>query len=167
METDEVAQPEEGSKTSAAPRTKKPTMEVYVPKKRQTEKTDPQEKPHTADDKKSRPRPRYTDKARKSKKDKAKAVENQNGEVKQGNGGTKEGDEENLNENNEDHTDIPSETVNTNNDDPKTAEDEEIPKEEEEEENTADNWDSLFNDDGDCLDPNLLEEVKSTNTKPH
>nr|XP_055060188.1 LOW QUALITY PROTEIN: coiled-coil domain-containing protein R3HCC1L [Misgurnus anguillicaudatus] len=165
METDEVAQPEEASKTTASTRTKKPTMDLYVPKKRQTEKTDPQEKHHTADDKKSRPRPRYTDKARKSKKDKAKAGENQNGEVKQVNAGTKEGDEENSKENNEGHTDIPSETVNTNiNDDPKTADDEEIPKEEEEEEeeDTADNWDSMFNDDGDCLEPNLLEEMSLT-----
>lgn len=158
METVEAALPEEGSKTAAPPRTKKPTMDIYVPKKRQAEIMDPKEK-------KSKPRPRYTDKARKGKKNKGKTVETPNGEVRQENcdAGLKEGDTENLNittENNEesrDHTDITSETrVNMSND--KTAEDEEI---QEEEEDAEENWDSLFNDDGDCLDPHLLEEVRA------
>ncbi|KAI7810628.1 coiled-coil domain-containing protein R3HCC1L [Triplophysa rosa] len=156
METVEAALPEEGSKSTAPLRTKKPTMEIYVPKKRQPEIMDPKEK-------KSKPRPRYTDKARKSKKNKGKTVETPNGEVRQENcdAGLKEGDTDHLNmttENNEGskaHTDITSEThVNTSNDD-NTAEDEAIQKEDD----TEENWDSLFNDDGDCLDPHLLEEM--------
>lgn len=158
METVEAAMPEEGSTSTAPLRNKKPTMEIYVPKKRQPEIMDPKEK-------KAKPRPRYTDKARKSKKNKGKTVETPNGEEREENcdAGLKEGDTHNLNmttENNEepkDDTDITSEThVITSNDD-NTAEDEAIQKEEESEEN----WDSLFNDDGDYLDPHLLEEVRA------
>lgn len=157
MET-EASQPEEGSKAAPAARTKKPTMEVYVPKKRQTEKTDPKEKPQTGDDKKSRPRPRYTDKARKNKKDKAKAAETPNGEVKRDEGGPEVGDKENLNKQDESRDDI-DRTMNVP-DTSSALEHEEMPEEdEEEEEDEGENWDSLFNDDGDCVEPNLMEEM--------
>lgn len=160
MET-EASQPEEGSKAAPAARTKKPTMEVYVPKKRQTEKTDPKEKPQTGDDKKSRPRPRYTDKARKNKKDKAKAAETPNGEVKRDEGGPEVGDKENLNKQDESRDDI-DRTMNVP-DTSSALEHEEMPEEdEEEEEDEGENWDSLFNDDGDCVEPNLMEEVRVT-----
>lgn len=157
MET-EAAQPEEGPKAAAPAQTKKPTMEIHVPKKGQAEKI---EKPQTDGDKKSRPRPRYTDKARKNKKDKAKATETPN-EVKQ-----QEGDKENLNmhtekeEESRDDTDSVSRTINTPEDTGGALEHDGVPDEKEEEE---ENWDSLFNDDGDCLDPHLMEEVRVTNT---
>ncbi|XP_039540749.1 coiled-coil domain-containing protein R3HCC1L [Pimephales promelas] len=153
MET-EASQSEEGSKTAPAARTKKPTMEIYVPKKRQSDKIDPKDKPQTGDDKKSKPRPRYTDKARKNKKDKTKATETPNGEVKQDGG-----DKENLNKQDE-SIDTTARTMNVP--DTSSAQDhEEMPEEEEEEEeeDEGENWDSLFNDDGDCLDPNLMEEM--------
>lgn len=160
----EAAHPEEGAKTTAPARTKKPAMEIYVPKKRQVENM---EKPQTGGDKKSRPRPRYTDKARKNKKDKAKATETPNGEVKQDDGGREEGDKENLNmhaekeEESRDDTDNVSRTMSTPEDTGSALEHDGVPKEEEEE-GEGENWDSLFNDDGDCLDPHLMEEVSVT-----
>ncbi|TRY86097.1 hypothetical protein DNTS_030186 [Danionella cerebrum] len=74
----EASEPVEGSKTSAAAQTKKPTMEIYIPKKRQVEKN------QSDSDKNPRPRPRYTDKARKSKrqKEKSKEKEDVNGGMK-------------------------------------------------------------------------------------
>lgn len=156
MET-EAAQPQEGSKTAPPVRTKKPAMDIYVPKKRQAEKTDPKDKPQAGDDKKSRPRPRYTDKARKNKKDKAKATETPNGEVKQDDGGQRDGDKENLES--KDDMGTASRTMNAPEDTSSALEHEGMPKEEEEEEDEGENWDSLFNDDGDCLDPHLMEEM--------
>ncbi len=164
MET-EAAQPEEGPKTAAPARTKKPSMEIYVPKKRQDEKM---EKPQAGGDKKSRPRPRYTDKARKNKKDKAKATETPNGEEKPDDGGREEGDKENLNmhtekeEESREDTDNVSRTMSTPEDTGSALEHDGVPEEEEEDE--EENWDSLFNDDGDCLDPHLMEEVRVTKT---
>ncbi|XP_016362031.1 coiled-coil domain-containing protein R3HCC1L-like [Sinocyclocheilus anshuiensis] len=159
MET-EAAQPDEGPNAAAPARTKKPTMEIYVPKK-QAEKM---EKPQTDGDKKSRPRPRYTDKARKNKKDKAKATDTPNGEVKQEDGGREEGDKENLNmhtekeEESRDDTDNVSRTMNTPEDTGSALEHDGVPEKEDE----GENWDSLFNDDGDCLDPHLVEEMSLT-----
>ncbi|ROL52026.1 Coiled-coil domain-containing protein R3HCC1L [Anabarilius grahami] len=149
MET-EAAHTEEGSKTAPPARTKKPAMEIYVPKKRQAEKVDP----------KSKPRPRYTDKARKNKKDKTKATETPNGEVKQDDGGQGDGDKENQ-EKDESRDDMrsTSRTMNAPEDTSSALEHEGMPKEEEEEDEEGENWDSLFNDDGDCLDPNLMEEM--------
>ncbi|XP_016145311.1 coiled-coil domain-containing protein R3HCC1L-like isoform X1 [Sinocyclocheilus grahami] len=158
MET-EAAQPEEGSKTAAPARTKKPAMEIYVPKKRQAEKM---EKPQAGGDKKSRPRPRYTDKAHRNKKGKAKATETPSGEVKPDDGGREEGDKENLNmhtvkeEESRDDTDNVSRTMNTPEDTGSALEHDGVPKEEEDE---GEDWDSFFNDDGDCLDPHLVEEM--------
>ncbi|XP_048051917.1 coiled-coil domain-containing protein R3HCC1L [Megalobrama amblycephala] len=144
MET-EAAQTEEGSKTAPPARTKKPAMEIYVPKKRQAEKVEP----------KSKPRPRYTDKARKNKKDKTKATDTPNGEVRQDNGGRGDGDKENQEKDeSRDETDSTSRTMNAPEDTSSALEHEGMPKEEEEE-----NWDSLFNDDGDCLDPHLMDEM--------
>ncbi|KAK9981592.1 hypothetical protein ABG768_001119 [Culter alburnus] len=146
MET-EAAQTEEGSKTAPPARTKKPAMEIYVPKKRQAEKVEP----------KSKPRPRYTDKARKNKKDKTKATDTPNGEVRQDNGGRGDGDKENQEKDeSRDETDSTSRTMNAPEDTSSALEHEGMPKEEEEEE---ENWDSLFNDDGDCLDPHLMDEM--------
>ncbi|XP_059410774.1 coiled-coil domain-containing protein R3HCC1L-like [Carassius carassius] len=148
MET-EAAQPEEGSKISAPRRTKKPAMEIYVPKKRQAEKM---EKPQEGGDKKPRPRPRYTDKAHKNKKDQAKVTETPNEEVKQ-----EEVDKENLNMHTEKEEDSVSRTMNTSEDTGTALKHEEIPKDEEEDE--EENWDSFLNDYGDCLDPHLIEEM--------
>ncbi len=160
MET-EAAQPEEGPKTT---QTKKPAMEINIPKKHQAEKT---EKTQAGGDKKSRPRPRYTDKARKNKKDKAKATETPNGEEK-----PEEGDKENLNMHTEkeestltDDTVNVSRTMNTPEDTGSALEHDGLPKdeeEEEEEEDEGENWDSLFNDAGDCLDPHSMEDVRVT-----
>lgn len=151
----EEAQPEQGSKTAAPARTKRPTMEVYVPKKRQAEKT---EKPQSDGDKKSKPRPRYTDKARKNKKDKAKVNESPNGEIKPDAGGQGGGDQENQHteteQDEESRGDTTSTTVNSPEDMSSALE-----HDEEEMKDEGENWDSLFNDDGDCLDPHLMEEM--------
>ncbi|XP_043102808.1 coiled-coil domain-containing protein R3HCC1L [Puntigrus tetrazona] len=158
MET-EATQTDKGSETAAPARTKKPAMEIYVPKKRQVEKVEKMEKLQAGGDKKSRPRPRYTDKARKNKKDKAKAPESPNGEVKR-----EDGDKENLNmhtekeEESREDVDGVSRTMNTPEDTGSALERDGVPKEEEEEDE-GENWDSLFNDDGDCLDPHLMEEM--------
>ncbi|XP_052461857.1 coiled-coil domain-containing protein R3HCC1L [Carassius gibelio] len=154
MET-EAAQTDKGPKAAAPAQTKKP-MENDVPKKRQAEKS---EKPQTDGDKKSKPRPRYTDKARKNKKDKAKVTDAPNREVKQ----EENGDKENLNVHTEKEEDTQnvSRTMNTPEETGSALENDGVPKEEEEGEE-GENWDSLFNDDGDCLDPQLMEELSLT-----
>lgn len=137
---------------------KRPSQTLYVPKQRLLGGKD---KADTQTEVKPRPRPRYTDKARKNaknKKDKAGAMEN--AAVEGGDGGdvreaqncdskcaVKEErlqDAELVLNGNPELTDEQADVTSTS-----------LQEEQGEEES----WDTLFNDDGDCLDPHLLEEV--------
>ncbi|MCI4393988.1 hypothetical protein PGIGA_G00163580 [Pangasianodon gigas] len=183
MVMEESSQPEGEPKPSAPSRTKKPDMAIYVPKGRQGE-NQPQsrEKPQSGGDKKPKGRPRYTDKARrynsKNKKDKSGGDKKEAGDEGFINGedepsakeGGQEKDETRVEKEDESTEDagqrVSSEDVNTTTHttgELKTAETEPNPKEEDEkedeEEEEGDNWDSLFTDDGECLNPHLLEEI--------
>lgn len=170
---EDSSRPESESKPCAPARSKKPDAPLYVPKKRQGEAggtpTNPQsrETQQTPGDKKTKPRPRYTDKARKynkNKKDKGSgdkntALPNGEGEQEEKEKGGKEVRDEENDETKE------KEKLSTgdagNREDVKTTgESQELAKEEEKkEEEEGEDWDSLFTEEGDCLDPHLLEEV--------
>lgn len=149
----EVSPPKGDSSQTQPPATsptKKPEKALYVPKK---EKNQIQEA-------KPRSRPRYTDKARKNaknKKDKAGGVGIKTASEGGGDGETLNGEgiDKSASQNNG--------AIGSN----QTAGDEggpvsnqggsgsaSEPVEEEE-----DSWDTLFNDDGECLDPHVLEEI--------
>ncbi|KAM9857464.1 coiled-coil domain-containing protein R3HCC1L [Aulostomus maculatus] len=134
---------------------KKPSQALYVPKKRLNNSKD---KAQTQGEVKPRPRPRYTDKARKNaknKKDKAGAgpqpaasggdggAETQNGDH------NPDGKDERL-QDAEVETDGP-----TSSDVSSRMEAASSPEEKGEDES----WDTLFNDDGDCLSQQLLQEL--------
>uniref|UniRef100_UPI0037E8786B coiled-coil domain-containing protein R3HCC1L n=1 Tax=Semicossyphus pulcher TaxID=241346 RepID=UPI0037E8786B len=136
---------------------KKPSQPLYVPKKRLHDSKD---KAQTQGEVKPRPRPRYTDKARKNaknKKDKAGATEMG---ATVGGGEMQDGDSkpEVMEERLEDtdvqvngHPDLTSaEAAATSWLEATSLQDENVEE---------DSWDTLFNDDGDCLDPHLLEEL--------
>lgn len=176
---EEGRHPETEPEPSVPPRTKKPEMAFYVPKRRQGE-NQPQskEKPQSASDKKPKARPRYTDKARrynsKGKKDKntGDKKETQDDGCTNGEGepNTKDGDEE-KDETREEKAvgskedagkGVACEDVNApvhTTSELQSAGTEQNLKNNEEEEEKDDNWDSLFTDDGECLNPHLLQEV--------
>jgi len=154
----ELEQPKEDCATAQpsptpSSQSKKPSQALYVPKQRPQASKD---KAQTQGEVKPRPRPRYTDKARKNaknKKDKAGAEgktapvgEQDGGEVPSGDTNT-EVKEERLQDT----------EVETNGQAEGTSwlEAASSPEEKGEEES----WDTLFNDDGDCVDPHLLEEL--------
>lgn len=134
--------------SSASCQSKRPSQALYVPKQgRQAAK----DKANTQGEDKPRPKPRYTDKARKNarnKKDKAntaahdEAGDAQSGDVK----------EERLQE---------SEVVNGKEDVEASSQQEAASPQVETEEEEEESWETLFNDDGDCLDPHLMEEVRT------
>ncbi|XP_060755141.1 coiled-coil domain-containing protein R3HCC1L isoform X2 [Neoarius graeffei] len=163
---EESSQAEGEPKPSAPSRTKKPDMAIYVPKGRKGENP-PQsrEKPQSAGDKKPKGRPRYTDKARrynsKNKKDKSGGDKKETQDDGVTNGeeepSVKEGDETWVEKEHAKQR-VSSEDVSTTTDTTsklKTAGTE--PEQNQEEE--GDNWDALFTDDGECLNPHLLEEI--------
>ncbi|TSK18076.1 Coiled-coil domain-containing protein R3HCC1L [Bagarius yarrelli] len=173
-------------KPSAPSRDKKPEMPIYVPKGPQG-RNQPQskEKPQSGGEKKPKGRPRYTDKARrynsKNKKDKSGGdkIETPGDGLANGedapNSTEKEQEKEETSEKSKNtELRVPSDDMNTTThttSESKTAETQQNPKEEEEEikeQEEGDNWDSLFTDDGDCLDPHLLEEIslKAGHKKP-
>ncbi|XP_074550191.1 coiled-coil domain-containing protein R3HCC1L [Halichoeres trimaculatus] len=163
----ELEQPKEDSAPAQQPvvpapppQSKKPSQALYVPKKRLNDSKD---KAQTQGEGKPRPRPRYTDKSRKNaknKKDKDGARQDGAPVVGEGGGVTQDGgskpdvEGERLQDSDVQvnghpnltcvEVDATSELEATN------------PLEEKGEE---DSWDTLFNDDGDCLDPHLLEEL--------
>ncbi|XP_037546119.1 coiled-coil domain-containing protein R3HCC1L [Nematolebias whitei] len=130
---------------------KRPSQALYVPKPRLHDSKD---KPQSQGEVKPRPKPRYTDKARKNaknKKDKAnKTVPVEEGDAL-GKDVQADVEEERLQE---------AEVV-VNGQSALNKEQTEAliqleaasPQDEEE------SWDTLFNDDGECLDPHLLEEL--------
>ncbi|XP_041840050.1 coiled-coil domain-containing protein R3HCC1L [Melanotaenia boesemani] len=158
----EVEQPKEDcSQTQPTPtplsQPKRPSQALYVPKQRQT--TSSRAKAQTQGEDKPRPRPRYTDKARKNAKNRKHKAEEADKEAPAGGGD--EGDAQNQ--------DVKDErlkgaegvvngqaSVNKFEVEASSQVDGASPQEENEEEES---WDTLFNDDGDCLDPHLLEEL--------
>ncbi|XP_026887416.2 coiled-coil domain-containing protein R3HCC1L isoform X2 [Electrophorus electricus] len=167
--------PDGESKSPSAPAcSKRPDKALYVPKRSegavgdQRTNTCPREKPQPPGDKKSRPRPRYTDKARKynskNKKEKGSVDKAKAGEGAVLNGEDKEKEEGDGHGSQAQKDGESAETTEANTSTEKTstchvAEETVKVAEEEEEEEEGDNWDSLFTDDGDCLDPHLLEEI--------
>lgn len=133
---------------------KKPNQALYVPKQRLHSVKD---KAHTQAEVKARPRPRYTDKARKNaknKKDKAGAAaaaadgdasDMQNNDSKTDFREERLQDSEVLAELTDGHPDVTSQLEETRLQD---------------EEGEEESWDTLFNEDGDCLDLHLAEEVR-------
>lgn len=128
---------------------KKPSQPLYVPKQRLQASKD---KAQTQGEGKPRPRPRYTDKARKNAKNKKdKAGGGDGGEIQKNDPDVKE---ERLQG---------AEVVVNGQPDSSNVETEGTSQQEaaspQEEKGEEESWDTLFNDDGDCLDPHLLEEL--------
>ncbi|KAM7418782.1 hypothetical protein PAMA_016082 [Pampus argenteus] len=141
---------------------KKPSQALYVPKQRLASK----DKAQTQGEVKPRPRPRYTDKARKNaknKKDKAGAggktapVGGEDGGEVQ-NGDTNPDLKKERLQNTDVETNGQPDSTNVGAEVASWLEAASSPEEVGEEES----WDTLFNDDGDCLDPHLLEELAVT-----
>lgn len=127
---------------TSQPKSKKPSQALYVPKKQQQGSKD---KAQSTDGVKPRPRPRYTDKSRKNvknRKDKAAAADGA-GERRDGN--VKE--------------EGPQEAEAQLNSEPDEATSQLEATSPPEEQGAEESWDTLFDDDGDCLDPHLLEEL--------
>ncbi|XP_026992184.1 coiled-coil domain-containing protein R3HCC1L isoform X1 [Tachysurus fulvidraco] len=161
---EEMSHLEAEPKPSAPSRDKKPDAAIYVPKGRQGgNQPQSREKPQSGGDKKPKGRPRYTDKARRyNKKDKKDKKESGDEGVTNGEdgpsskGGRKEREEPGLEKESVEQTRTDSsEEVTASH---TTTETQQSPQEEEEQEE-GDNWDSLFTDDGECLNPHLLEEI--------
>lgn len=159
----ELEQPKEDSappELTPTPQSKRPSQALFVPKQRLHGSKDKAQAEGVVQ---TRPRPRYTDKARKNaknKKDKA-GTTNQGASV-----GGKDGDEIQDGDNKPDVKEerLQDTDVQVNGHSGSTSMDADatlqadaalLQKEQEEEES----WDTLFNDDGDCLDPHLLEEL--------
>lgn len=147
----EEAAPSQPTPTPPPSQSKKPSRALYVPK----QKNAPKDNPQTQGEVKPRPRPRYTDKARKNaknKKDKA------GGEATAKPDGGEAGGEPSDAKPVESETWLQNTDMQVNGQSSSVEADLEgtSPQEENGEEES---WDTLFNDDGDCLDPHLLEEL--------
>lgn len=153
---------EEGALAQPTPtppsQSKKPSQALYVPKQRPQGSKD---KAQTLAGDKPRPRPRYTDKARKNarnKKDKAGAADkgaSVGGEVQ---------DDDNKSNVKEEELQDADVQVNGNCDSTGVEAESSLHLEAmslQEEQEDEESWDTLFNDDGDCLEPHLLEEVRA------
>lgn len=133
--------------TTNPSRSKRPDKAPNAAKKRQDASKD---KPQTEEETKPRPRPRYTDKSRKNKKNKSGQHNKTETEAVAEDAIVEQlqATEEPLNGHpplakEEDTVEVVSEMERLSVQD----------------ENEQDNWDTLFNDDGDCLDSPLLEEL--------
>ncbi|XP_029303247.1 coiled-coil domain-containing protein R3HCC1L [Cottoperca gobio] len=164
----ELEQAKEESSSAAQPtptppsQTKKPGQALYVPKQRLPSSKD---KAQTQGEVKPRPRPRYTDKARKNaknKKDKAGAADKGAAVGGEDGSGIQNGDPD-MKEGQLQDTDVQvngqPDSTNVEADLASRLEAAAIEEEEEEEEEEGEeeSWDTLFNDDGDSLEP--LEEL--------
>ncbi|KAI3352898.1 hypothetical protein L3Q82_019475, partial [Scortum barcoo] len=134
---------------------KRPSQALYTPKQRAQGSRD---KAQTQGEVKPRPRPRYTDKARKNaknKKSKAGVDESQASDSRP------DVKDERLQDPDVQTNGQPDSMTLAEEADTATRPEETSPQEgkEEEEEEEGESWDTLFNDDGDCLDPHLLEEL--------
>lgn len=129
---------------------KRPSQPLYVPKQRLHAS---KEKAQTQGEVKPKTRPRYTDKARKNaknKKDKAGGADKPSPAEGEGDGGEAQ--------NNDVKPDVKEDRLQgleaeVNGESSAKVEAGDTAQQEEE------SWDTLFNDDGDCLDPHLLEEL--------
>lgn len=152
----ELEQPKEDSPPTPTPQSqsKRPSQALYAPKQRNSGSKD---KGQSQGEVKPRPRPRYTDKARKNAKNK----NNKTGAADKGApvGGEDGGDSKPAVKEEQD-ADV---QVNGH-----AATNEEMLADTtscleatslQDEKGEEDSWDTLFNDDGDCLDPHLLEEL--------
>lgn len=158
----ESEQPKEDSAPAQPPPTqsKRPNQALYVPKQRQKGSKD---KAHTQGEDKPRPRPRYTDKARKNarnKKDKAGAADKGAPAGGEGGGEVKNGDGEPEGAKQEERLQDAGEQVNGHVDSSTADVTSQLEATQlQEDQGEEESWDTLFNDDGDCLDPHLLEEL--------
>ncbi|KAF5897130.1 coiled-coil domain-containing protein R3HCC1L-like, partial [Clarias magur] len=168
------------AKPSAPSRTKKPDKPIYVPKGRQGGN---QPQPQSGGDKKPKGnRPRYTDKSRRYNHKNRKEKSGGDKIETEGDGltmsedkvnakeGGKEKDEAGLEEERQDDsgedagTRACTENLSTDTTGGvKSAEagedDGQKDDGQKDEEDEGDNWDTLFTEDGECLDPHLLEEI--------
>lgn len=139
---------------------KRPSQALYVPKQQLRGCKDKSQ----IDGVKPRPRPHYTDKAKKNAKNKKNrfptGAEN---DVRN------EHNDDSNSKANEDQLQDPERQLNGEMD-PSSLEADVVRRLEtshlEEDQEQEDTWDTLFNDDGDCLDPHLLEEVRACCIKP-
>lgn len=157
----EMEQPKENcAATEPSPtppsQTKKPSQPLYVPKQRLPASKD---KAQTQGDGKPRPRPRYTDKARKNAKnrkdkagDKTAPAEGEAG-AETCNGDTNPDAKEECVA--ETDANVAPNVGNMEAEVSSRLDGATSPEEKEEEES----WDTMFNDDGDCLSEHLLEEL--------
>lgn len=162
---------EESSAAQASPtpssKTKRPSQALYTPKQRLQS---PRDKAQPQGEVKAKPRPRYTDKARKNARNK----KSQSG-VENSKSGGEECTTNAQNNNNNDDDDVKEITERLQGKDnlneqaagtdlktDATSRLEETPQEENGEEES---WDTLFNDDGECLDPHLLQELCANDGK--
>lgn len=155
----EVEQPKEDcAPTQPTPtpasHSKRPSQALYVPKQRLPASKD---KAQPQGEVKPRPRPRYTDKARKNAKNK----KNKAGGADEAAGGETESKDSKPDVKEERLQD--AEGAVNGQPDSATVEAEATSQLEapspQEEKGEEESWDTLFNDDGDCLDPHLLEEL--------
>lgn len=163
----ELETPKENSspaQTSPTPpsKSKKPSQPLYTTKQRPQSSKDKEVQPEG--EVKPKPRPRYTDKARKNarnKKSQAGAAE----ETASGKG-EHVGDAHNGDSNTNEIAEQLQDAGAQGQEQPQLTDvkadvnswlDETCSQEENGEEES---WDTLFNDDGDCLEPHLLEEVR-------
>lgn len=141
--------------TTSSSQSRRPDKALYMPKHRQHASND---KAQNRGEVKPRPRPRYTDKARKNaknKKDKAEAVDKKLSVGEEDGGGSTKSDEKEdwlQNEGINGQPELSNQEAN-----PEVSSRPEAMSTQKETE--EDSWDTLFNDDGDCLDPHLLEEL--------
>ncbi|XP_077380446.1 R3H and coiled-coil domain-containing protein 1-like [Festucalex cinctus] len=151
METEQPKN-DSASNTPTTSQSKKPSQALYVPKKRLNASKD---KPHIEGEVKPRPRPRYTDKARKNaknKKDKAGAG-NEHAPVGLVGAEMQSGHTNSAVE--VDRLQVPEVKTNGELDSADVTDASSCHEENAQEES----WDTLFNDDGDCLNQRLLEEL--------
>lgn len=147
----EVSQPKEHCAPeqpapSPSSQSKKPSQPLYAPPKRlHGSKVKAQAQGEVG----PRPRPRYTDKARKNAKN------NKNKAGGAGGGGARSCDHPDVME------EVPAEEVLGNGQTEAEAPSQLEAASPQEENAEEESWDTLFNDDGDCLDPHLLEEVRA------
>ncbi|XP_034150068.1 coiled-coil domain-containing protein R3HCC1L isoform X2 [Esox lucius] len=170
-------QPQENTAQTQTPiaHNKKPDKPLYQPKKKQD---GPKDKAQTPGDGKPKPRPRYTDKARKNaknKKDKvvktggeggeangvlnsgAKPDERVEGDGERGAGTAAEGKDEVVDTRLEERSN--SERKEEERSDSERKEGSGQGTEAGPEEDVEESWDALFDDEGECLDPHVLEEL--------
>lgn len=162
MELEEQKEESSAAQASATPssRTKRPSQPLYTPKQRLQS---PRDKTTPQGEVKPRPRPRYTDKARKNARNK----KSQSGVDNTTSGG---GDAQKCDDDVKEIAERLQGAETQSKDQPEgtdtTAEDTSRLEETSQEQNgEEESWDTLFNDDGECLDPHVLEELSSKEGK--